>query len=98
MTGNPEPTTHFGFRDIPVAEKKPMVRAVFDSVAQKYDVMNDLMSLGVHRAWKSISPRGWIRARTAPCSTSPAAPATSRCAGWKRAAARPSCPTSTKAC
>ncbi len=54
MTGNPEPTTHFGFRDIPVAEKKPMVRAVFDSVAQKYDVMNDLMSLGVHRAWKSI--------------------------------------------
>jgi demethylmenaquinone methyltransferase/2-methoxy-6-polyprenyl-1,4-benzoquinol methylase len=54
MTGNPEPTTHFGFRDIPVAEKKPMVRAVFDSVAQKYDVMNDLMSLGIHRAWKSI--------------------------------------------
>ncbi len=54
MTGNPEPTTHFGFRDIPVAEKKPMVRAVFDSVARKYDVMNDLMSLGIHRAWKSI--------------------------------------------
>ena len=58
MSGNPEQppgqTTHFGFRDIPVAEKKPMVRAVFDSVARKYDVMNDLMSLGVHRAWKSI--------------------------------------------
>lgn len=58
MSGNseqpPGETTHFGFRDIPVAEKKPMVRAVFDSVAQKYDVMNDLMSLGVHRAWKSI--------------------------------------------
>lgn len=58
MSGNseqpPGETTHFGFRDVPVAEKKPMVRAVFDSVARKYDVMNDLMSLGVHRAWKSI--------------------------------------------
>lgn len=54
MSGNPEDTTHFGFRDVPVAEKKPMVRAVFDSVARKYDVMNDLMSLGIHRAWKSI--------------------------------------------
>jgi len=49
MSGNPEETTHFGFRDVPVAEKKPMVRAVFDSVARKYDVMNDLMSL---RLWK----------------------------------------------
>lgn len=54
MSGNPEDTTHFGFRDVPVAEKKPLVRAVFDSVARKYDVMNDLMSLGIHRAWKSI--------------------------------------------
>ena len=47
-------TTHFGFRDVPVADKKPMVRAVFDSVARRYDVMNDLMSLGVHRAWKRV--------------------------------------------
>ncbi len=47
-------TTHFGFRDVPVAEKKPMVRAVFGSVARRYDVMNDLMSLGVHRVWKQI--------------------------------------------
>ncbi len=54
MSGNPDETTHFGFRDVPVADKKPMVRAVFDSVARKYDVMNDLMSLGIHRAWKSI--------------------------------------------
>ena len=45
-------TTDFGFRDVPQAAKKPMVRAVFDSVAPKYDLMNDLMSLGVHRAWK----------------------------------------------
>jgi demethylmenaquinone methyltransferase/2-methoxy-6-polyprenyl-1,4-benzoquinol methylase len=56
MPDNPDAhaTTHFGFRDIPVAEKKPMVRAVFDSVAGRYDVMNDLMSLGIHRAWKSV--------------------------------------------
>ncbi len=50
MSSNPE--TDFGFRNVPVAEKKPMVRAVFDSVAPRYDLMNDLMSLGVHRLWK----------------------------------------------
>ncbi len=61
MTDNPaspaEPATDvidFGFRSVPLAEKKPMVRAVFDSVASKYDLMNDLMSLGVHRLWKRI--------------------------------------------
>ncbi|ACI53272.1 ubiquinone/menaquinone biosynthesis methyltransferase [Gluconacetobacter diazotrophicus PA1 5] len=47
-------TTDFGFRDVPVADKKPMVRAVFDSVASRYDIMNDVMSLGIHRAWKKI--------------------------------------------
>ena len=45
-------TTDFGYRAVPHAAKKPMVRAVFDSVAPRYDLMNDLMSLGVHRAWK----------------------------------------------
>ena len=45
-------TTHFGFRDVPVDEKKKLVGEVFSSVAGKYDVMNDLMSLGVHRLWK----------------------------------------------
>ena len=50
MTDNP--TTDFGYRTVPREAKKPMVRAVFDSVALRYDVMNDLMSLGVHRAWK----------------------------------------------
>ena len=46
--------TDFGYTRVPVDAKKPMVRAVFDSVARRYDVMNDLMSLGVHRAWKRI--------------------------------------------
>jgi demethylmenaquinone methyltransferase/2-methoxy-6-polyprenyl-1,4-benzoquinol methylase len=44
----------FGFTDVPRAEKKSRVRAVFDSVAPRYDLMNDLMSLGIHRAWKHI--------------------------------------------
>ena len=45
-------TTHFGFRDVPVEDKARHVRAVFDSVADNYDLMNDLMSFGVHRLWK----------------------------------------------
>ena len=47
-------TTDFGFRQVPRAAKAGMVRAVFDSVAPRYDLMNDLMSLGVHRVWKRI--------------------------------------------
>jgi demethylmenaquinone methyltransferase/2-methoxy-6-polyprenyl-1,4-benzoquinol methylase len=47
-------TASFGFQDVPKAEKAERVRAVFDSVANKYDLMNDLMSLGVHRVWKDI--------------------------------------------
>jgi demethylmenaquinone methyltransferase/2-methoxy-6-polyprenyl-1,4-benzoquinol methylase len=49
-----DPDTDFGFRRVPRAEKKPLVRAVFDSVAPRYDIMNDLMSLGIHRIWKRI--------------------------------------------
>jgi demethylmenaquinone methyltransferase/2-methoxy-6-polyprenyl-1,4-benzoquinol methylase len=45
-------TTHFGYRDVAVEEKERLVRGVFDSVASKYDLMNDLMSMGVHRLWK----------------------------------------------
>lgn len=57
-----EKTTHFGFRQVPDAEKAGMVRGVFDSVAGKYDLMNDVMSGGVHRLWKDamvawLSPR-----------------------------------------
>lgn len=45
-------TTHFGYRDVPVDEKEKLVGRVFTSVAGKYDLMNDLMSFGVHRLWK----------------------------------------------
>src|SRR5689334_24765639 len=44
--------TDFGYRRIPEAAKAPLVRAVFDSVAERYDLMNDLMSAGIHRLWK----------------------------------------------
>ncbi|MFP5357478.1 MAG: bifunctional demethylmenaquinone methyltransferase/2-methoxy-6-polyprenyl-1,4-benzoquinol methylase UbiE [Gammaproteobacteria bacterium] len=44
--------THFGFQQVPVTEKQQRVAGVFTSVARKYDVMNDLMSLGIHRLWK----------------------------------------------
>lgn len=55
MSGKPSPNTaDFGFRRVPATEKKHLVRAVFDSVAPRYDLMNDLMSLGVHRVWKRI--------------------------------------------
>jgi len=46
------PTTHFGFQQVPVEEKARRVAEVFDSVATRYDLMNDLMSLGLHRLWK----------------------------------------------
>ena len=55
MSNSPTPeTTDFGFRTVARAAKKPMVRAVFENVAPRYDVMNDLMSLGAHRLWKRI--------------------------------------------
>ena len=51
----PDKTTHFGFRDVPVKEKAGRVRSVFDSVAENYDLMNDMMSFGVHRLWKRFT-------------------------------------------
>jgi demethylmenaquinone methyltransferase / 2-methoxy-6-polyprenyl-1,4-benzoquinol methylase len=48
-------TTNFGFKKVKTDEKASMVRGVFDSVASKYDVMNDLMSMGVHRLWKRFA-------------------------------------------
>lgn len=47
--------TDFGYQQVPVEEKSSRVKGVFDSVADKYDVMNDLMSLGIHRLWKSVT-------------------------------------------
>jgi demethylmenaquinone methyltransferase/2-methoxy-6-polyprenyl-1,4-benzoquinol methylase len=51
----PDKTTHFGFKQVPVEEKAGRVREVFDSVAGNYDIMNDVMSLGIHRIWKRIA-------------------------------------------
>lgn len=45
-------TTHFGYQQVAADRKADLVRGVFDSVAQKYDIMNDVMSMGVHRIWK----------------------------------------------
>jgi len=52
MTDN---TTHFGFKTVDSEDKAGMVRGVFDSVASKYDVMNDAMSFGIHRLWKRFA-------------------------------------------
>jgi demethylmenaquinone methyltransferase/2-methoxy-6-polyprenyl-1,4-benzoquinol methylase len=51
----PQPTAPFGFKDVDAAEKPRLVRGVFDSVARRYDLMNDLMSGGIHRIWKDIA-------------------------------------------
>jgi len=62
MAGDPK-TASFGFRDVPESEKEGLVHEVFSSVAHNYDLMNDLMSAGVHRLWKDamvewLNPRG----------------------------------------
>lgn len=48
-------TTSFGFRDVAREEKQGLVRGVFDRSARRYDLMNDVMSLGIHRVWKDIT-------------------------------------------
>ena len=72
---------------MPLADKQALVDDVFHSVARRYDLMNDLMSGGLHRAWKdalvtAVNPPRKLAAkpRRSRCSTSPAAPATWRCA------------------
>ena len=52
MPAMDKPTTHFGYREVAVDDKQKLVGRVFSSVADKYDLMNDLMSVGVHRVWK----------------------------------------------
>jgi demethylmenaquinone methyltransferase/2-methoxy-6-polyprenyl-1,4-benzoquinol methylase len=51
----PKGKTHFGFESVPEAEKAERVRGVFDAVAPKYDLMNDVMSFGLHRVWKAYT-------------------------------------------
>lgn len=58
--------THFGFQTVKAADKAGMVKGVFNSVADQYDIMNDVMSAGVHRVWKnslidSLNPRSGMR-------------------------------------
>jgi demethylmenaquinone methyltransferase/2-methoxy-6-polyprenyl-1,4-benzoquinol methylase len=50
-----EDTTHFGYDTVPLADKARRVKGVFDSVARRYDIMNDLMSGGLHRLWKNFA-------------------------------------------
>jgi demethylmenaquinone methyltransferase/2-methoxy-6-polyprenyl-1,4-benzoquinol methylase len=50
----PDQTTHFGFRDVAVNDKQTLVNDVFHNVARRYDLMNDLMSAGLHRVWKDL--------------------------------------------
>ncbi len=62
MAGGEATTTHFGFKTVEESEKASLVRGVFNSVADRYDIMNDVMSAGVHRLWKnslidSLNPR-----------------------------------------
>ena len=54
-SGEGDGTTHFGYRDVPKGEKERLVAGVFHSVASRYDIMNDLMSLGIHRLWKRFT-------------------------------------------
>lgn len=62
MTQDTGRTTHFGFEDIPEEEKAGRVHGVFSSVASKYDVMNDAMSMGIHRVWKDAM-MDWLAPR-----------------------------------
>ena len=55
MVEDSQETTHFGFQTVAKEQKADMVAHVFHSVAAKYDVMNDLMSFGIHRLWKRFT-------------------------------------------
>ena len=62
MTDSDEKTTHFGFETVPESEKAGRVQGVFNSVASRYDVMNDVMSVGIHRLWKDAM-MDWLAPR-----------------------------------
>jgi demethylmenaquinone methyltransferase/2-methoxy-6-polyprenyl-1,4-benzoquinol methylase len=59
---DPQGTTHFGFREVPEADKAGLVHGVFSRVAARYDLMNDLMSAGIHRLWKDAM-MDWLAPR-----------------------------------
>ena len=63
MTNDSDKTTHFGFETVPEAEKAGRVQGVFNSVASKYDIMNDVMSVGIHRVWKEAM-MDWLAPRS----------------------------------
>ncbi len=62
MTDDPQGTTHFGFQTVPEGDKAGMVHGVFSRVANRYDLMNDLMSGGIHRLWKDAM-MDWLAPR-----------------------------------
>jgi len=63
MTDKSEKTTHFGFQTVAEDDKAGMVHGVFSNVASKYDVMNDVMSVGIHRIWKDAM-MDWLAPRS----------------------------------
>ena len=85
MPDSEEQQADFGYRRVPIDEKQELVSGVFRSVAGRYDLMNDLMSFGLHRAWKdalvtAINPPKIARS----CfSMPPEAPATLPCAPYR---------------
>ena len=62
MTDDPSKQTHFGFRTVAEKDKPGLVHGVFSRVASRYDVMNDLMSMGIHRVWKTAM-MDWLAPR-----------------------------------
>ena len=62
MSQPDQTTTHFGFETVPESEKAGRVQGVFGSVASKYDIMNDVMSMGIHRVWKDAM-MDWLAPR-----------------------------------
>ncbi|GGH39048.1 2-octaprenyl-6-methoxy-1,4-benzoquinone methylase /demethylmenaquinone methyltransferase [Cribrihabitans marinus] len=62
MSDQKDKTTHFGFETVPESDKAGRVQGVFNSVASKYDIMNDVMSAGIHRVWKDAM-MDWLAPR-----------------------------------
>ena len=81
MTNDSDKTTHFGFETVAESDKAGRVQGVFNSVASKYDIMNDVMSVGIHRVWKEAM-MDWLRAPAKSCWMSPGGPAMCRSSFW----------------